>query len=109
MIKAVCCTLWKERDAALVPKHLSEMKSLEGIWIDGSQVRDADFSPLAKAPRLKEAVFYRCNLSQRDEDILLALWPDGNLHTAIGPDGKSKLVQAFRMQQHAGVDQGPGS
>jgi hypothetical protein len=79
-------------------QHLSQMKSLEQVWIDGSKVRDWDFSPLAKAPKLKQIVFYRCNLSQRDEDNLLKLWHDGNLHTGTGPDGMSKLVQAFRMQ-----------
>jgi hypothetical protein len=89
-------------------RQLSEMKSLERIWIERSPVRAADFSPLAKAPKLKEAIFYRCNLSQRDEDNLLKLWPDGNLHTGTGPDGKSRLVQLFRVQQHASVDQGAG-
>jgi hypothetical protein len=97
------------RVTAGVFRELGEMKSLERLWLEGALVRDADFSPLAKAPKLKEAIFFRCNLSQRDEKNLLALWPDGNLHTGTGPDGKSKLVQAFRMQQQASVDQGPGS
>ena len=96
------------RVTAGVFRELGEMKSLERLWLDGALVRDADFSPLSKAPKLKEAIFLRCNLSQRDENNLLALWPDGNLHTGTGPDGKSKLVQAFRMQQQASVDQTPG-
>jgi hypothetical protein len=94
-------TIISSRVTERVFRHLIEMKSLENIWIEGAQVRDADFSVLSKAPKLKEAVFYRCNLSQRDEDQLLKLWPDGNLHTGTGPDGKSKLVQAFRPQPSA--------
>jgi len=89
-------------------RHLGEMKSLAVLWIEGSQLRDADFSLLAKAPKLGQVIVYRCSLSQRDEDNLRTLWPDGNLQTEIGPDGKSKLLLAFRAQRTASVDQAPG-
>lgn len=80
--------------------HVAKLKALESLWIEGAPLRDADFSPLAKASKFKTAIFYRCNLSQADERRLLSLWPDGNLHTGAVPDGKSRLVQAFTMEQN---------
>jgi hypothetical protein len=87
-------------------RRLSEMQSLEEFEIARASLRDADFSQLSTAPKLKLAVFVACNLSKADESKLLALWPDGNLAFFTAPNGKA--VQAFRMQQTASVDQAPG-
>ena len=74
-------------------RHVSKIKSLEELHIAKASLRDADFSPLATAPKLKLAVFVGCKLSPADESKLLSLWPDGNLAFFTTPNGKA--VQAF--------------